>query len=161
MRTLRFEGAGCPGAAASRGTVGNCRIRTAFHTVTGQKIYLELGCSSQPHANLRYSGYVYRCFEITGDPDEKTKHNLMHAFRDRVTVEIPAKTWPYPQPKITRVTMSVRRFSYDALGILKIVRFLGGDFNSIYIDNDPSGYHVFDDRGGYHFGDEYEKRRKV
>lgn len=160
MKTLRFEGAGNPDADWSRETVGNCRIRTAFHTEDGRRIFLEIGCGGTSHANLRYPGYVYRCHEITGDPDDACKNSLMHAFRDRIVIEMPARTWPYPEPMKTRISMSVRRFPYDIAGILRIVRFLGGDFNSIYVDNSPTGYHVFDARGGYNFGDEYEKKVK-
>lgn len=79
----------------------------------------------------------------------------MHSFRDRTVIELPAKAWPYPMPAKTRISMSVRRFPYDVAGILRIVNFLGGDFDSIYIDNDTKGYHVLDGHGGYHFGDEY------
>lgn len=154
MKTLRFEGLGIPEADRSKETVGNCRIHTASHTVDGRRIYLEMGCGGKSHANLRYPGYVYRCHEITGDPDDACKHSLMHSFRDRTVIELPAKTWPYPMPAETRISMSVRRFPYDVAGILRIVNFLGGDFDSIYIDNDTKGYHVLDDHGGYNYGDD-------
>jgi len=38
VKTLFFEGAG----AVERGDVENCRIRTAFTTNDGKKVYLEL-----------------------------------------------------------------------------------------------------------------------
>lgn len=44
MKTLYFEGAGWSEADISKATIGNCRIRTAFHTTDGRAVYLELGC---------------------------------------------------------------------------------------------------------------------
>ena len=155
MKTLRFEGLGIPEADRSKETVGNCRIHTAFHTVDGRRIYLEMGCGGKSHANLRYPGYVYRCYEITGDPNDATKHSLMHEFQDRTVIELPPSSPCYPPAPRTRMIMSVRRFRYDIPSIIRIVNFLGGDFDSIYINNDTKGYHVLDGHGGYHFGDEY------
>ena len=41
-KVLYFEGAGWSGADISKATVGNCRIRTAFHLDDGRKVYLEI-----------------------------------------------------------------------------------------------------------------------
>ena len=41
-KMLFFEGAGWSGADISKATIGNCRIRTAFHIDNGQAIYLEI-----------------------------------------------------------------------------------------------------------------------
>lgn len=38
MKTLYFEGAGWEGAEISKNTIGNCRIRTAFHTIDGEEV---------------------------------------------------------------------------------------------------------------------------
>lgn len=35
-KTLYFEGAGWSGADSSKATIGNCRIRTAFHLDPGR-----------------------------------------------------------------------------------------------------------------------------
>lgn len=40
MKTLVFEGAGWSGAERSKETIGNCRIRTAFHLVDGRDVLL-------------------------------------------------------------------------------------------------------------------------
>ena len=42
MKVLYFEGAGWSGADISKATIGNCRIRTAFHLDDGRAVYLEI-----------------------------------------------------------------------------------------------------------------------
>lgn len=63
MKTLYFEGAGHPGADVSRATIGNCRIRTAFHLDDGRPVYLEIiGAERTKHSppswEWRYTGFV-------------------------------------------------------------------------------------------------------
>lgn len=47
MKTLYFEGAGWSGADISKATIGNCRIRTAFHLDDGRAVYLEINGSER------------------------------------------------------------------------------------------------------------------
>lgn len=71
-KVLYFEGAGWSGADISKATIGNCRIRTAFHLDNGQAIYLEIIGSerskySSPKVHQwRYTGFVDTCFYILG-----------------------------------------------------------------------------------------------
>ena len=44
VKTLYFEGAGWEKAERSINTIGNCRVRTAFHLDNGKGVYLEIVC---------------------------------------------------------------------------------------------------------------------
>lgn len=86
MKTLYFEGAGWSGADSSKNTIGNCRIRTAFHLNNGQAVYLEIICGTRTLKKTRacsmkpvYYGYVDYLFYITDDEDNDdcNKHNLL------------------------------------------------------------------------------------
>ena len=73
MKTLYFEGAGWSGADISKSTVGNCRIRTAFHLDDGRAVYLEItGTERTKHSSpqifqWQYTGFVDYCHYITDD----------------------------------------------------------------------------------------------
>ena len=49
-KTLYFEGAGWSGADSSKATIGNCRIRTAFH-LDPEKKHPRCSCG-EPHAYI-------------------------------------------------------------------------------------------------------------
>ena len=64
--TLFFEGAGWSGADISKKTIGNCRIRTAFHLDDGRGVYLEINGfgrtkSSSPVYQWKYTGFIDSC----------------------------------------------------------------------------------------------------
>lgn len=150
MKTLYFEGAGWSGADISKATVGNCRIRTAFHLDDGRAVYLEINgtertkYSSPELYRWQYTGFVDTCHYITDDVpnDDCNKHHIMHRFQTR-----------------NRVT---RTFPYTEEGILEIVNSIGASFDAIKVLPDLGGYRVFPEGkscqgpDGYYYGDEFQ-----
>lgn len=145
-KTLYFEGAGWSGAEISKATVGNCRIRTAFHLDDGRAVYLEMmGTEVTKHTSpsmavyAPYAGYVDYCHYITEDTDndDANKHRII--CRDY--------------------------FPYTKEGILKVVNGLGASFDEIAVVPDLGGYRVFHEKhgskgftgaAGYNFGDVFQ-----
>lgn len=153
-KILYFEGAGWSGADISKATVGNCRIRTAFHLDDGQSVYLEIIGSertknSSPQIFLwQYTGFVDCCHYITDDDpnDDCNKHHVMLPKKrgmKRETVEKNA------------------RFEYTEAEILKFVNGLGASFDAVKVLPDLGGYRVFpedhscDGPDGYNYGDTF------
>ena len=106
MKTLYFEGAGWSGAPISKATVGNCRIRTAFHLDDGRAVYLEMtGTERTKHSpscyKWPYTGFVSSCFYVTDEEpnDDENRHSIYHK--------------------------NYRAFEYTEAAILKIVNRLG------------------------------------
>lgn len=136
-KTLYFEGAGWSGADISKATVGNCRIRTAFHLDDGTPVYLEIiACEvtkSSPAAwrHLKYAGFVDD-FHIIGD--DGAAHYRNNKF-------IP--------------------FEYNHAGILALVNSLGCSFDAIEVLPDLGGYRVHATGGGYNYGDEFQLDREL
>ncbi len=144
-KILYFEGAGWSGADISKATIGNCRIRTAFHLDDGRAVYLEIiGSERTKHSSStvfkwQYTGFVDTCHYITNDvPNEDyDKHNI-------------------------RMRDSKRIFKYTEVSILRLVNSLGASFDKIKVLPDLGGYRVF--RGqrpcqgpdGYYYGDEFQ-----
>lgn len=139
MKKLYFEGAGWSGADISKATVGNCRIRTAFHLDDGRKIYLEIIASevtkSSPAScsGLRYAGWVDDCHFII-DADECGERFPRRSFAP---------------------------FEYDHAGILQLVNSLGASFDAVEVLPDLSGYRVHGDNGSYNYGDEFQPDREL
>jgi len=144
-KTLFFEGAGWSGADISKATIGNCRIRTAFHIDNGQAIYLEIIGSerskySSPKVHQwRYTGFVDACFYINDDQpnDDENKHWIHLDDKDRI-------------------------FEYTEAAILRLVNSLGASFTGVKVVPDLGGYRVFPEEpscegpGGYNYGDEFQ-----
>ena len=133
-KTLYFEGAGWSKANISIATIGNCRIRTAFHTDDGKRIYLEViacerGKHSSPLCAWEYTGFVDSCHYITDDKpnDDENKHQI-HFRNERV-------------------------FEYTEQSILNFVNKLGASFEAIKVVPDLGGYNVFGDHSTYNYGD--------
>ena len=143
-KVLYFEGAGCSGADISKATIGNCRIRTAFHLDDGRAVYLEIsGSERSKHSTpqihqWQYTGFATDCFYITDDEpnDDCNKHSI-------------------------RLTDRRRIFEYTEKAILKLVNSLGASFTAVKVVPDLGGYRVFvSDRSrrgpdGYYYGDEF------
>ena len=141
MKTLYFEGAGMAEADVSKATVGNCRIRTAFHLDDGRAVYLEINGSertrySSPQVYLwRYTGFVNTCHYITDDVpnDDCNKHTIIHC--------------------------NYRTFKYTEAEILRFVNSLGASFDAIKVLPDLAGYRVFREKYSscglecYNYGD--------
>jgi len=150
VKTLYFEGAGWSGADISKATIGNCRIRTAFHLDDGRAVYLEINGtertknSSPEMYRWQYTGFVDTCFYITDDVpnDDENNHQLLHLFQTRNGV---TKTFPYTEE-----------------GVLEIVNSLGASFDAIKVLPDLGGYRVFPEKrscqgpGGYYYGDQFQ-----
>ena len=133
-KVLVFEGAGWSDADSSRATIGNCRIRTAFHLDDGRAVYLELVCGQRgKHA----CSYVYQ-WEYTGF--------ISHAHY--ITDE---------QPNGHQVPRSALPASieYSLPAILRLVNSLGASFDAVEVAPDYSGYRVFGDHNRYNYGDEF------
>ena len=143
-KVLYFEGAGWSGADISKATIGNCRIRTAFHLDDGRRVYLEIignerAKNSPPCYQWQYTGFATDCFYITDDEpnDDCNKHSI-------------------------RLTDRRRIFEYTEKAILKLVNSLGASFTAVKVVPDLGGYRVFaSDRGcrgpdGYYYGDEFQ-----
>lgn len=145
MKTLYFEGAGWSGADISKATIGNCRIRTAFHLDDGRRVYLEIIGSertkySSPKVHKwQYTGFVDACFCITDEVpnDDQNKHSI-------------------------RLTDRRRIFEYTEKAILKLVNSLGASFDAVKVVPDLGGFRVFpedhscDGPDGYNYGDEFQ-----
>lgn len=150
MKTLYFEGAGWSGADISKATIGNCRIRTAFHLDDGRRVYLEIsGTERTKHSSpqifqWQYTGFVTDCYYITDDEpnDDCNKHRVMLP-RKRGTVEHNV------------------RFEYTEAEILRFVKSLGASFDAVKVVPDLGGYRVFpenhscDGPDGYYYGDQF------
>lgn len=154
-KVLYFEGAGWSGADISKATVGNCRIRTAFHLDDGRAVYLEIiGSEREKNSSpmiyqWQYTGFVTDCYYITDDRpnDDCNKHRVMLPRRrgaKRVTVE------------------NNTYFEYTEAEILRVVNSLGASFTAIKVLPDLGGYRVFPEsrscRGpdGYYYGDRFQ-----
>jgi hypothetical protein len=137
-KTLYFEGAGWSGADISKATVGNCRIRTAFHLNDGTPVYLEIiACEvtrKNPPASyrgLKYAGIVDDFHIIDEDGKARYRNN------------------------------NFTPFEYNHAGILALVNSLGCSFEAIEVLPDLGGYRVHADNGGYNFGDEFQADRQL
>lgn len=145
MKTLYFEGAGLSSADISKATIGNCRIRTAFHLDDGRAIYLEIvGMGRTKHSNpkvykWRYTGFVDTCHYITDDVpnDDCNKYNICMKDSERI-------------------------FEYTEASILRLVNSLGASFDAIKVLPDLGGYRVFPEAkscqgpDGYYYGDKFQ-----
>ncbi len=136
-RVLYFEGAGWSGADISKATVGNCRIRTAFHLDDGRSVYLEIiACEvtrkNPPEAvkHLRYAGYVDYCHYIDGSDEGIVRKQFAP-------------------------------FEYNHTEILRLVNSLGASFDAIEVLPDLGGYRVHAPGGGYNFADEFTPDRDL
>lgn len=126
-KTLYFEGAGRSGADISKATVGNCRIRTAFHLDDGRAVYLEIiACERCINKAPFYEGFVDD-FHIIGNDGEA------HYCNNRLDP-----------------------FEYNHAGILTLVNSLGASFDAVEVLPNLGGYHVHAKNGGYNFGDEFQ-----
>lgn len=185
MKTLYFEGAGMAGADISKATIGNCRIRTAFHLDNGKPVYLEITAGERTKRNIevykwRYTGFVDACFYITDDRpnDDCNLHRLLKDggeeeqkeaeafFRKRMSTEF--KTCEEAAQEYRTACDYGKRFvernevfEYSEAGILDFLRSIGASFDAITVSNERDGYRAFreDFRGGtdgYYYGDKYE-----
>ena len=106
-KTLYFEGAGWSGADSSKATIGNCRIRTAFHLDPEKKhprcscgephdgaaaVYLEIICGTIGKENRKlgleptYYGWIDYLHYVTDDDrnDDCNRHILPFERRARI-----------------------------------------------------------------------------
>lgn len=134
IKVLFFEGAGC----VERGTVENCRIRTAFTNNEGKGIYLELwGIEVTKNSPERYKVYEYAgvvdyCYEVLESGEQ---------FR----FDIEEKT-----------------FNYSKRGILDFVNEnLNCSFTEIKVLDTFDGYRVHKDGGGYNFIEDFEYKPEI
>lgn len=153
MKTLCFEGAGWSGADISKATIGNCRIRTAFHLDDGRAVYLEIiGTERTKYSNQKiycwpYTGFVDACHYITDDVpnDDCNKHHVV-----------------FPGEKKHWGWINARTFEYTEEAILECVNSLGASFDAIKVLPDLGGYRVFPEKrscqgpDGYYYGDEFQ-----
>lgn len=127
VKTLYFEGAGWEKAERSINTIGNCRVRTAFHLDNGKGVYLEIVCGEmlgerkKVYGGLQYVGFVDFLFYITDEEpnDDCNKHKL-------------------PDMRNTH-------FAYDFDSILAFVNSLGASFDNICVLPNLAGYRVHSD----------------
>lgn len=147
-KVLYFEGAGCVHAYGNS-DIENCRIRTAFTTNEGRKIYLEMICNLIDSKNVKYScnegfktgdcrGWVDSCHYITDDP----KIDDCNA---------------------SRTGFEHYSFLFTKANLLKFINEeLNCSFDEVVILNDLTGYRVFNDNGKhdtfsyYNYGDEFQ-----
>lgn len=152
-KILYFEGAGWSDADISIATIGNCRIRTAFHLDDGRAVYLEIvGTERSKHSppeiyKWQYTGFVTDCFYITDDKpnDDCNKHRvMMPGRRERKSVE------------------NNTHFEYTEAEILRLVNSLGASFDAVKVVPYLGGYRVFPEKkscqgpDGYYYGDEFQ-----
>ena len=161
-KVLCFEGAGWSGADSSKATVGNCRIRTAFHTEDEKMVYCELSCyeigRTPKGAVAYYQGHIDHLFNITDEVpnDDESRHSLLMSPREE---EMRVNDQSYSDFKGKRLSRFVE---YTQTGILQFVNSLGGKFDEIRVLPDYGGYKVFRNdpkaKGSakYNFGDQFE-----
>ena len=147
MKTLYFEGAGWSKADSSMETIGNCRVRTAFHLDNGKPVYLEMLCGSplkSKNGNVYLTG-ISHLYYITDD-----EHN------DDCNL--------HPHPYFIKyIRREVPDFEYSSEAILKFVNSLGCSFDEIKVVSDLGGYRVFKENmysykkgtERYNYGDEF------
>ena len=134
-KVLYFEGAGWIGADISKATIGNCRIRTAFHLDNGKAVYLEISAcerrakGKQPY----YEGWIDDCHYITGSSEDCNRNHIK---------------LPYTN------------FEYNRTEILRLVNSLGCSFDAVEVSPDLGGYRVHKERFNYrtddfNYGDEF------
>lgn len=150
MKILYFEGAGLSDADISKATIGNCRIRTAFHLDNGKAVYLEIiGSERTRHKGVQshpwqYTGFVDCCHYITDEiPNEDVN---LHRIVNR--------NWD--------------RFEYTEKAILRYVNRLGASFDAIKVVPDLGGYHVFPSNrpsghgtDSYNYGDQFQYDKEM
>lgn len=150
-KILYFEGAGSATPESVAACVGNCRIRTAFHTADGRRVYLEIWANARGKHNTDHwacntdlACFVDFAHYITGDSEDCNLRRLPCDRKD------------------------VCATPYTPEGILSIVRKCGGDFDAVRVLPDLAGYRVHDGGGGYNYGDEFtpdwaavEKREQI
>lgn len=171
-KILFFEGAGWCDADISKATVGNCRIRTAFHLDDGQAVYLELNGMERKNEypvkiyKWQYTGFVAECYSITDEVpnDDCNKHNLFEKFTDKVEEIIPGYYDHLLQKHLSdtiKTRYIAKTFCYSEEGILGVVNDLGASFDAIKVLPDLAGYRVFPEKKpcqgteGYYYGDEF------
>lgn len=142
MKTLYFEGAGLSDVEISRATIGNCRIRTAFHLDDGRRMYLEISAAERTKKSAkdvfrwRYTGFV----------------DSLHYITDEV-----------PNDDVNRHSVPIsnfQTFEYTEDDILALVNSLGASFTEIKVLPMLGGYHVFKEKyvrgeDHYRYGDEF------
>lgn len=133
-KILYFEGAGLSNDYNSKSTIGNCRIRTAFHLDDGRAVYLETtGTERTKHSpqaipKWRYIGFVNACYYITDDvPNiDCSKHRIV-----------------LPGEKSCGGWACARTFEYTEEAILKYANRLGASFTALKVVPNMGGYRVF------------------
>lgn len=150
-KILYFEGAGWSGADISKATIGNCRIRTAFHLDDGRAVYLEITGSERTRHSPSYfwwpyTGFLSHCYYITDDEpnDDCNKHRVI----------LPRE--------LSGSWRGIETFEYTEAGILQFVNSLGASFDAIKVVPDLGGYRVFPEGkscqgpDGYYYGDKFK-----
>lgn len=139
-KVLYFEGAGWSGADISKATIGNCRIRTAFHLDDGRAAYLEIiACDRRIGKTTYYEGWVDSCHYITGSSEDCNR---------------------------SRIKVARDHFEYNHAEILRMVNSLGCSFDAIEVAPDLGGYRAFKEHFGYrasdyNYGDEFQLDRDL
>lgn len=136
VKTLYFEGAGWEKAERSINTIGNCRVRTAFHLDNGKGVYLEISCCEMLGARKKlYGGLQYVSFVdflfYTADGCNGQGYELAGKHNTH--------------------------FAYDAASILTFVNSLGVSFDNICVLPRLAGYRVHSDdsKKRYNYADEF------
>ena len=134
QKILYVEGAGC----AYYGGI-NCRLRTAFTTNEGQKIYFECWTAHQYEKHKPISDYIVVDFAGYIRDDNELDYNT-----------------PLGRTSLPDVP-------YNATNILKVInKNFKTNFIKIEVIEHPFGtYYVHKDGGGYNMGDEYQRDRKA
>lgn len=135
-KTLYFEGAGVSEADISKATIGNCRIRTAFHLDNGKAMYIEILCGENKNELWKYTGYITDLYRITDDKPNDDCNRYRHKKKGS-------------------------KIEYTKESICNFVNRLGASFDDIKVVNDLGGYNVFPEENscqglkGYNYGDEF------
>lgn len=132
MKTLTFEQAGMK--LNDMNDVGTGRIRTAFTAKDGNNYYLEMiairkSKYTQDWCQWERTGFIDSCYLMDGG--QITKDYVRHP-----------------------ISKSQHRFEWTLVGILDVVKAIGGDFDTVRVA-EPTEYRVFTDCTGCHcnFGD--------
>lgn len=150
-KILYFEGAGMPEAERSKATIGNCRVRTTFHTDFGDPIYLEItSYEVKSKFGKKYWGNVDSCFYITDDqPNDDENQHRVWMYEREVDYELDR--------------MPCSKFKYNERDILWFVNSLGCSFDRIQVLPNLAGYRVHKDNydrktsrtAWYNYGDQF------
>lgn len=159
QKVLYFEGAGWDKSERA-GAVGNCRIRTAFTTQTGKKIYFEASAWMPSEEQI----YYYNHNPENVDKMQRGKIYAAVSSLFYITDEIDKNGYNVSDENIHTIKRENRHLiEWSPESLLAFVRSLGGCFFAVKCLDNLAGYRVHSNTpnykngntNNYNYGDEF------